>query len=55
MMCTFRWYGPRVDVPEADAMHVCGEDERHTTPHECVCGALNPFRGSSSDWPKPGQ
>ena len=37
-VCGERWYGPRADVPEAYANHVCDATGPHQT-HRCVCGA----------------
>jgi hypothetical protein len=37
--CTYRWYGPRADVPGADANHVCEVVGDHDQDHRCRCGA----------------
>jgi hypothetical protein len=39
MICGHRWYGPRKDVPEAYAQHVCALLPGHQEPHHCSCGA----------------
>lgn len=38
-ICGYRWYGPRADVPEAYATHVCNAVGEHAI-HECCCGAV---------------
>jgi hypothetical protein len=38
MTCGARWYGPRADVPDAFANHICGREGTHAI-HECVCGS----------------
>jgi len=39
--CGLRWYGPRADVPEAYANHVCEHAAGHEGQvHRCVCGAV---------------
>ena len=39
VVCGYRWYGPRVDVSDAYAHHVCDEEPDHDSQHRCICGA----------------
>jgi hypothetical protein len=41
-LCCHRWYGPRKDVPDAYAWHVCAEPEHSGySHHRCFCGAMS--------------